>query len=75
LKGKNIPLAARIFSVIDMWDALCSNRPYREAWSQKRAIAWIQERSGKEFDPRIVKTFIKLIEEKNPIILCTQSRK
>ena len=75
LRGEKIPLAARIFSVIDMWDALCSDRPYRKAWSQKKAMTWIQARSGKEFDPKIVKTFIRLIEEKNPIILCTQSRK
>jgi HD-GYP domain-containing protein (c-di-GMP phosphodiesterase class II) len=62
LKGENIPLAARIFAVIDVWDALTSDRPYRPAWSAKKAINYIQQQSGKYFDPHIVETFLALIK-------------
>jgi len=53
LKGKEIPLAARIFSIIDVWDALCSDRPYREAWDKKTIISYIKNESGTRFDPEI----------------------
>ena len=58
LKGEEIPLAARIFTIVDVWDALRSNRPYRKAWSVKRTIAYIRGQAGKSFDPQIVKTFV-----------------
>jgi putative nucleotidyltransferase with HDIG domain len=58
LKGEEIPLAARIFTVIDVWDALRSNRPYRKAWSVKKTIAYIQKQAGKSFDPQIVNCFV-----------------
>jgi putative nucleotidyltransferase with HDIG domain len=61
LRGEDIPLAARIFTVIDVWDALRSDRPYRKAWSVKKTIAYIEEQAGKSFDPRIVKTFVEVI--------------
>jgi PAS domain S-box-containing protein/putative nucleotidyltransferase with HDIG domain len=66
LKGKNIPLAARMFAVADVWDALCSDRPYRKAWSEDQAFNYIREQSGKHFDPAVVKAFIKIkkFEEK-----------
>jgi len=63
LAGEQIPLSARLFAIVDVWDALLSNRPYREAWSQEKAISYIQLRSGSHFDPQIVKIFIELIEE------------
>ena len=61
LKGEEIPLAARIFTIIDVWDALRSNRPYRKAWSVKKTIAYIQKQSGKFFDPKIAKCFVAAI--------------
>lgn len=50
LKGKQIPLAARIFAVVDVWDALRSDRPYRAAWSDEQALEYIHEQAGKHFD-------------------------
>ncbi|MEE9599298.1 MAG: HD domain-containing phosphohydrolase, partial [Anaerolineales bacterium] len=62
LKGEQIPLAARIFSIADVWDALNSDRPYRKAWPLKKILAHFQEQTGKHFDPYVVEAFIKLIE-------------
>ncbi|HMB23473.1 MAG: HD-GYP domain-containing protein [Chloroflexota bacterium] len=62
LKGEEIPLAARIFAIVDVWDALTSQRPYRGAWSPEKALAHIQEQAGKHFDPRVVDVFLELIE-------------
>jgi HD-GYP domain-containing protein (c-di-GMP phosphodiesterase class II) len=60
LKGKQIPLAARIFSVIDVWDALSSDRPYRPAWPKEKVMQYIQDEAGKYFDPKIVDQFLKM---------------
>jgi hypothetical protein len=65
LKGENIPLAARIFSVVDVWDALLSNRPYRKSCSKEEALAYIREQSGTHFDPQIVQVFLDIIERKD----------
>jgi HD-GYP domain-containing protein (c-di-GMP phosphodiesterase class II) len=62
LRGHQIPLAARIFAVVDVWDALTSDRPYRQAWTQQRALAHIQEQAGKHFDPQIVEAFFGVIQ-------------
>jgi HD-GYP domain-containing protein (c-di-GMP phosphodiesterase class II) len=62
LRGEEIPLAARIFAIVDVWDALCSDRPYREAWSHSQALEYIQGQAGKHFDPRLVTEFMGLIE-------------
>ncbi len=62
LAGEQIPLAARLFAVVDVWDALTSNRPYRLAWSREKAIKYIREQSGKYFDPTIVRLFLPIIE-------------
>ncbi|MGA9396929.1 MAG: HD domain-containing phosphohydrolase, partial [Anaerolineaceae bacterium] len=62
LKGEEIPLAARIFSVVDVWDALGSTRTYREKWDQKKMVDYLEEQSGKKFDPSIVKVFIDLFK-------------
>jgi putative two-component system response regulator len=63
MKGEQIPIAARIFAVADVWDALTSNRPYRPAWSREAALKYIQEQSGKHFDPQVVELFFKVIEQ------------
>jgi putative nucleotidyltransferase with HDIG domain len=63
LKGEDIPVAARIFSVVDVWDALRSDRPYRPAWPDDRVIAYIRDRSGRYFDPRVVTAFLALLIE------------
>jgi len=62
LKGEEIPLEARIFAVIDHWDALSSNRPYRPAWPQEKVIAYLQENAGKIFDPEVVVNFLELLD-------------
>ncbi len=61
LKGEEIPQEARIFAVVDVWDALTSDRPYRKAWSCEDTIKHIQENSGKHFDPDVVDEFIPFI--------------
>jgi HD-GYP domain-containing protein (c-di-GMP phosphodiesterase class II) len=61
LRGEEIPLAARIFAVVDVWDALISDRPYRKAWSRERALNYIKNQSDKHFDPRIVEAFLDYI--------------
>ena len=60
LSGKEIPLAARIFAVADVYDALTSKRPYREAWTKEKALAYIRDETGKHFDPEVVKAFLDL---------------
>ena len=63
LKGEQIPIAARIFAVADVWDAITSDRPYRKGWPRKEALEYIKEQSGKYFDPRVVEQFLQLISE------------
>jgi len=60
LKGEQIPLAARIFSVVDVWDALRSDRPYRPAWPEEKVRHHIRALSGTDFDPRVVEVFLNL---------------
>ncbi len=60
LKGTQIPLAARIFTIVDVWDALQSDRPYRKAWSEDKARAYISEHAGTHFDPQIVEVFLEM---------------
>jgi putative nucleotidyltransferase with HDIG domain len=60
LKGDKIPLSARIFALVDVWDAICSDRPYNKAWPEDKALAYVQEQSGKLFDPSVVETFLLL---------------
>ncbi|MDO8690689.1 MAG: HD-GYP domain-containing protein, partial [Dehalococcoidia bacterium] len=59
LKGEQIPLPARIFAVVDVWDALTSERPYRPAWDPERALEHIRSTSGSDFDPRVVEAFLR----------------
>ncbi len=63
LKGEQIPIAARIFAVADVWDALTSDRPYRPAWPREAALNYIQEQSGKHFDPQVVELFFKVMQQ------------
>jgi HD-GYP domain-containing protein (c-di-GMP phosphodiesterase class II) len=62
LKGEEIPLAARIFAVVDVFDALTSDRPYRPAWSLEKTLAYILDGSGSYFDSNVVKLFFELIQ-------------
>ena len=64
MKGEQIPIAARIFAVIDVWDALTSDRPYRAAWAHEKTLAYIRDLSGTHFDPKVVDLFLKVMEEK-----------
>jgi response regulator RpfG family c-di-GMP phosphodiesterase/putative methionine-R-sulfoxide reductase with GAF domain len=59
LKGEQIPLSARLFAVVDVWDALTSDRPYRAAWTAERALTHIQEQTGTHFDPQVVEVFVR----------------
>lgn len=61
LKGNAIPLAARIFAVIDVWDALISDRPYRKRWEPEAALEYIRQQSGAYFDPAVVEAFLRLV--------------
>jgi putative nucleotidyltransferase with HDIG domain len=61
LRGEVIPLAARIFAVVDVWDALRSDRPYRKAWNQEKVCAYIKSAAGTHFDPAAVAPFMRLI--------------
>jgi HD-GYP domain-containing protein (c-di-GMP phosphodiesterase class II) len=60
LKGELIPLEARIFAVVDVWDALSNDRPYRSAWPREKVIHYIKEESGKHFDQQVVNKFLAL---------------
>ena len=62
LKEQAIPFSARIFTVVDVYDALTSDRPYRKAWPREKALAYIQEEAGRQFDPEGVEAFLPLME-------------
>ena len=61
LAGENIPIAARIFSVVDVYDALRSERPYKKAWSEDEALAELQRMSGTHFDPHVLEAFLEMM--------------
>ncbi len=61
LSGDDIPLAARIFAIVDVFDALTSDRPYRPAWPRERALSYIRTQSGHHFDPRVVEAFFRVV--------------
>jgi PAS domain S-box-containing protein len=60
LKGEQIPISARIFSVIDVWDSVTYERPYQMAWSPQKAMEYILHQAGKQFDPRVVDVFSQI---------------
>ena len=61
LKGEEIPLAARLFAVVDVWDALCSDRPYRKGWSEDKVRQHIRSQAGTHFDPQAVDLFLRVV--------------
>jgi len=61
LRGEEIPLAARLFAIVDVWDALCSDRPYRKAWEREQVLDHIKSLSGTHFDPDLVSVFLHLM--------------
>lgn len=61
LAGTDIPLAARIVAVVDVFDALTSKRPYKEPWPVDKALAYIREQSGRHFDPLVVDAFLAVL--------------
>jgi HD-GYP domain-containing protein (c-di-GMP phosphodiesterase class II) len=62
LKGEEIPLAARLFSVVDVWDALRSDRPYSQSWSEEKTFAYIRSETGMRFDPIAVDVFFQVLK-------------
>jgi HD-GYP domain-containing protein (c-di-GMP phosphodiesterase class II) len=63
LKGNEIPLSARIFAVVDVWEALLSERSYKKIWSKQKAIKYLKEQSGIHFDPHVVEVFLDMIKK------------
>jgi putative nucleotidyltransferase with HDIG domain len=59
LSGTQIPLEARLFAVVDVWDAITTDRPYRKGWPREQALKYIREESGKHFDPQMVEIFLQ----------------
>ncbi len=59
LKGEQIPFTARIFSIVDVWDALTSDRPYRKAWPNEKVLEYLKSEAGKQFDPEVLKTSLE----------------
>ncbi len=68
MKEEQIPFAARIFAIVDIWDSLLSNRPYRPAWKVEKVREYILSESGKHLDPRVVDAFTQLDDWNNPVI-------
>ncbi|MBN2085964.1 MAG: PAS domain S-box protein [Anaerolineales bacterium] len=63
LEKDHIPLAARVFAVIDVWDALRSDRPYCAAWPEDKVRQYLRDQSGRHFDPAVVEAFLKIVDE------------
>jgi PAS domain S-box-containing protein/putative nucleotidyltransferase with HDIG domain len=63
LRGEQIPLAARIFAVVDVWDALSSGRPYRSAWEPDAVLKYLRDQRGEHFDPRVADAFLQLLAD------------
>ena len=61
LHGDTIPVAGRIVAVADVFDALTNKRPYKKAWPRAEAIEEVQRQSGRQFDPRVVEAFLKVV--------------
>jgi PAS domain S-box-containing protein/putative nucleotidyltransferase with HDIG domain len=61
LKGEEIPLTSRLFAIVDVWDALTSDRPYRPAWTREEALKYIADQSGRHFDPEMVAAFLSVV--------------
>ena len=62
LKEEQIPLSARIFAIVDVWDALSYDRPYNKAWERERVIEYLRTEAGRHFDPKIVNLFLEMVK-------------
>ncbi|MBI5964688.1 MAG: histidine kinase, partial [Chloroflexi bacterium] len=62
LKGEEIPLVARLFAIVDVWDALSSDRPYRKKMPRREVVKYLREKSGHLFDPKLVDVFLSVIK-------------
>lgn len=62
LHGSEIPVEARIFAIIDVWDALRSDRPYRKGLSDEEAFQYLLRQCGTQFDPEVVRVFIEMLK-------------
>lgn len=74
LKGEEIPLTARIFAVVDVWDALTSDRPYRKALPREEVVEYIRAQAGIQFDPRVVKAFLAQVDPPKPVLAETSKQ-
>jgi response regulator RpfG family c-di-GMP phosphodiesterase len=68
LQGKDIPFSARLFAVVDVWDALCSDRPYRKGWPAKKTADHLHAQAGTHFDPEIVAAFLQMMRQDGKIL-------
>jgi response regulator RpfG family c-di-GMP phosphodiesterase/HAMP domain-containing protein len=73
LKGEQIPLAARIFAIVDVWDGLCSDRPYRGRWPEEKVLNHLRAEAGRQFDPRLVEVFLNLTPPGTHAVLAAQT--
>ena len=62
-EGEQIPLAARLFALVDVWDAVTHDRPYRPAWPDDKALQHIRDGSGSHFDPQAVDLFLQFLNQ------------
>jgi len=65
LSGAGIPMSARVFSIVDVWDALIHDRPYHRAWTREKSLAYIASLSGSHFDPAVTVAFIDLVRSRS----------
>lgn len=65
LRGQDIPSTARVFSIVDVYDALTSVRPYKAAWTRERALSEIKLQGGRQFDPQFVESFVLMMTEQD----------
>ena len=63
MKGEQIPLAARLFAVVDVWDSLRSDRPYRAGWTADNVLKYLSSKAGSHFDPQAVALFLDMVDE------------
>lgn len=67
LEGEEIPIGARIISVVNIWNALQQKRPYRDVWEYEKIYQYFHQQAGKQFDPNIVKVFLEMILEEESL--------
>ncbi len=63
LKEDRIPLAARIFAIVDVWDALTSDRVYRKKWTKQKTLDYIKAQNGRHFDPQVMEAFLEMMRK------------